>query len=373
MATHSEFRCMHLCTGYGGFELGLRLAGVRSRSVCHVERDSFAAATLVARMAEENLDQAPIWDDLTTFDGQPWRNRVDLISAGFPCQPFSLAGSQLGVNDHRWLWPAIKRIICDVGPSFVFLENVPQLVRGGLPFVLADLAELGFNAEWGLYSAAEVGAPHKRERFWLLAYATSFDEREPNHEERAEPWCDTRGDTGWNGEQLGDTTSSEPAKVFSTWDSRSDPERASGRSAIRPAMGDTSSERRPKNTGSTHSHEATIAKSNANSGGDFAHSTSQTVADTSGSRSKRFSSIPITDAQKFSDASSGGSATWPPGKDGDWAEYIAKGGAQPSVRRGTDGPTQGLADTLHLGGNGLVPAVAAAAFIELYRRLMSGD
>ena len=371
MVTRSELRCLHLCSGYGGFELGFRLAGVPSRSVCHVERDSFAAATLVARMAEENLDQAPIWDDLKTFDGEPWRGRVDCITAGFPCQPFSLAGSQKGVNDERWLWPAIKRIICSVGPRFVFLENVPQLVRGGLPFVLADLAELGFNAEWGLHSAAEVGAPHKRERFWLLAYASSFDEREQDNEERSKSWSDSWRDTGGVGQHLGNTTGSEPAKVFGSGYGWTDSERASGRSGIKPAMGDTSSERRSEVTGSSHSDEATTVGSKADSGSDFPDSPSQVMADTNGSRPQGHGGTAVTNGQKFSDASCSGSDVWPPGRDGDWADYIAKGGPEPSVRRGADGPPVGMADSLHLGGNGLVPAVAAAAFVELYRRLMS--
>jgi len=108
----------------------------------------------MARMGEATLDPAPIWDDLTTFKGAAWRGRVDLITAGFPCQPFSAAGEQRGIDDERWIWPDIARIIADVGPRYVFLENVTGLIRHGLPHVLSDLAELGFDAEWGLFSAA---------------------------------------------------------------------------------------------------------------------------------------------------------------------------------------------------------------------------
>lgn len=161
---------IHLCSGYGGFELALRSVA-RVRTVAHVERDAYAAAVLVERMAQARLDQAPVWDDLTTFDGRPWRGRVDLITAGFPCQPFSSAGRQRGTDDERWLWPAIASIVADVGPEFVLLENVPQLVRLGLPHVLHDLADLGFDAEWGLLSASAVGAPHRRERIWIVAHA----------------------------------------------------------------------------------------------------------------------------------------------------------------------------------------------------------
>ena len=102
-------RSIELCAGYGGFTLGLRDYGIST--VAYVERDSYAAAVLVARMEEERLDQAPIWDDLCTFDGTAWRGRVDLITAGFPCQPFSTAGNQRGVDDERWIWPNIAGII----------------------------------------------------------------------------------------------------------------------------------------------------------------------------------------------------------------------------------------------------------------------
>lgn len=161
---------MHLCSGYGGFELALRCAGVDARTVCHVERDAYAAATLVARMEEQALDQAPIWDCLETFDGGPWRGLVDIVTAGFPCQPFSVAGHKRGLADDRWMWPHIARIVGDVRPGVVILENVPGVVRAGLADVLSDLADLGFNAEWGLLPASAVGAPHRRNRWWLVAH-----------------------------------------------------------------------------------------------------------------------------------------------------------------------------------------------------------
>ncbi len=167
MAVHA----LHLCSGYGGFELALRLAGVDARTVAHVERDSYAAATLVARMEDKTLDPAPIWDDLDTFDGRPWRDRVDLITAGLPCQPFSTAGAKAGVGDERHLWPMACRIIADVRPRYVLLENVPDVVRAGwLTHVLADLAVLGFDAEWVGLPASDVGAPHGRYRIIVTAW-----------------------------------------------------------------------------------------------------------------------------------------------------------------------------------------------------------
>ena len=170
VATHTEpATALHLCSGIGLFELITRLTGFDTQTVGHVERDSHAAAVLVARMDEASLDPAPIWDDLTTFNGAAWRGRVDLITAGFPCQPFSAAGEGRGVDDERWIWPDIARIIADVGPRYVLLENVTGLIRAGLPHVLSDLADLGFDAEWGCLAASAVGAPHRRERVWLWA------------------------------------------------------------------------------------------------------------------------------------------------------------------------------------------------------------
>lgn len=175
-----------LCAGVGGLDLGLRLAlGPRFRSVVYVEREAYAAAALVARMEDEALDPAPVWDDLVTFDGRPWRGVVDLVTAGFPCQPWSVAGQRKGTADERWLWPDILRIIREVDPSLVFLENVPGLLRHGLSIVLEDLASVGFDAEWDSFRASELGAPHKRERLFILAHAAVERQREPHDEASA--------------------------------------------------------------------------------------------------------------------------------------------------------------------------------------------
>lgn len=159
-----------LCSGVGGLELAMGLVyGSQYRCVGHVERETYAAATLVARMAETSLDSAPIWDDVDTFPSELFRGVVDLVTAGFPCQPFSTAGVGAGKDDERWLWPAIADHIGVVGPEIVFLENVPGLRQHGLSEVLSDLAALGFDAEWAHIGARDVGAPHKRERIFVLA------------------------------------------------------------------------------------------------------------------------------------------------------------------------------------------------------------
>lgn len=167
---------IELCAGVAmlgeGVRAALRLLGRGYRTVCYVEREAPAAAQLVALMEAECLDAAPVWSDLLTFDGSPWRGRVDCIVAGFPCQPHSVAGKREGLEDDRWIWPDIVRIVREVRPSLVVFENVPGLATtGGLAACIADLASLGFDAEWGLLRAAAVGASHERERLFIVAYA----------------------------------------------------------------------------------------------------------------------------------------------------------------------------------------------------------
>ncbi|MEW6124759.1 MAG: DNA cytosine methyltransferase [Pseudomonadota bacterium] len=169
-------RSLSLCAGVGGLELGLRIAEPGYRAVCYVERDSHAASVLVARMADASLCDAPVWDDLTSFDGRQWRGAVDLITAGYPCQPFSSAGKRLAERDPRHLWPHVRRIIKETEPSYVFLENVAGHVDRGFQSVARELRALGFAVEAGLFSAAEVGAPHWRIRLFILAYAHRLHE-----------------------------------------------------------------------------------------------------------------------------------------------------------------------------------------------------
>ena len=147
----------------------------------YIERDAFAAALLVARMEEQTMDVAPIWDDLTSFDSTAWRECVDILSAGIPCQPFSYAGKHSGTEDERWLWPDIHRINQDCRASQIFIENTPGLIQRGLYEILHDLAEMGYSAEWGLFNASDSQAPHKRQRVFLLAHREDID---------IKPWSD---------------------------------------------------------------------------------------------------------------------------------------------------------------------------------------
>lgn len=147
------------------------------RTVCYVEFAAYPVSVLQARIRDRYLDDAPIWDDANAFDGRPWAGCVDIITAGFPCQPFSLAGQQRADGDQRNGWPATIRIIREVRPPFVLLENVAGLLsavgsdgRRYFGRILGDLAESGYSARWRVLSAAEVGAPHKRDRVFILGY-----------------------------------------------------------------------------------------------------------------------------------------------------------------------------------------------------------
>jgi DNA (cytosine-5)-methyltransferase 1 len=164
---------LSICAGYGGIDLGLRLAVPAARTVCWVEREAAACEILVRRMSEGWLDPAPIWSDATTFDGKPWNGVVDCIAAGIPCQPWSTAGKRKGFEDERHLGEHLVRTVGEVGPGLVFVENVPGFVRQGLPDLLGRLANLGYDAQWGMFSAAGVGAPHRRQRVFLLAHRNS--------------------------------------------------------------------------------------------------------------------------------------------------------------------------------------------------------
>lgn len=170
MALRSGPRVLSLCAGIGGLDFGLRMA-CGARTVCYVERDAYAAAVLVARMEDEALDRAPIWSDVAGFDARAWRGVVDLVAGGIPCQPHSVAGSRAGMSDARNLWPDFWRIVQDCGAPAFFLENVGGFARSGLPHVLEEIAARGWDAEWTSVRASEIGAPHRRERIFLLAYA----------------------------------------------------------------------------------------------------------------------------------------------------------------------------------------------------------
>ena len=157
-----------LFAGAGGGILGGILCGFRT--VCAVEWDAHARQCLMARQNDGCLEPFPIWDDVQTFDGKPWSGMVDIVTGGFPCQDISSAGSGAGIDGERsGMWSHMARIVGEVQPRFVLVENSPLLVGRGLVRVLGDLAEMGYDARWGVVGAVHAGAPHQRERIWIVA------------------------------------------------------------------------------------------------------------------------------------------------------------------------------------------------------------
>jgi len=169
-----------LFAGAGGGILGGKLLGWRT--VCAVECDKYARRVLLSRQDDACLEPFPVWDDVRTFDGKPWRGIVDVVSGGFPCQDISIAGKGAGLKGARsGLWGEMARIIGEVRPRYAFIENSPMLIIRGLDRVLCDLAEMGYSAKWGVLGAADAGAPHKRDRVWIVAH-TDLSERGPQRE-----------------------------------------------------------------------------------------------------------------------------------------------------------------------------------------------
>ena len=169
MDTHTNI--VSLYSGIGGLDLGVRAVLGNHRTLAYCERSIEAASVLEKRASEGLLDEAPIYSDVKSFPTELFSDKVDFLCAGFPCQPFSTAGKRAGEFDSRNLWPDTIRIIRELGPRYVFLENVPGLVTSGyFGTILGDLAEAGFDAEWGCFTASQVGASHKRERLFILAY-----------------------------------------------------------------------------------------------------------------------------------------------------------------------------------------------------------
>ena len=181
MDIRPTYNVLDCFSGYGGFQLGLRLTypDAKFRTVAYIEWDKYCQELLQQRFRDDppTLDPAPIWDDIKSFDGRPWRGTVDILSAGFPCQPHSNAGLRKGADDDRNLWPDTLRIISEVGAKRVILENVPGINVGNgerPPYggtVVGELAEVGYMSEWRVISAADAGAPHLRNRWWLLSHA----------------------------------------------------------------------------------------------------------------------------------------------------------------------------------------------------------
>lgn len=176
-------RELALFAGAGGGILGGHLLGWNT--VCAVEIEKYPREILLQRQRDGILPRFPIWDDICTFDGRPWKGLVDIVSGGFPCQDISAAGKGVGITGERsGLWKEMSRVVCEVRPRFVLVENSPMLTSRGLDTVLGDLAEMGYDARWCVLGACEAGAPHERDRIWILAHTDGYADSTNKTEER---------------------------------------------------------------------------------------------------------------------------------------------------------------------------------------------
>lgn len=194
---------LDLFSGIGGITLGLR-EWVRPRYYCELDR--YAQGVLLSRMSSGDLPLAPIWDDVRTLKGEHLELPIDIIYGGFPCQDLSFAGVGVGLGGERsGLFHHIARLVSETNPRFVFLENVPAIRTRGLSSVAQTFTELGYDCRWTIVSAAEVGAPHIRKRWFLLANANGsglerYNGKEEIHSKPAESfgkeWWEVEPDVG---------------------------------------------------------------------------------------------------------------------------------------------------------------------------------
>ncbi|WP_427928641.1 DNA cytosine methyltransferase [Agrobacterium cavarae] len=369
-----------ICTGGFGLDLGVELAVPSARTVCMVEREAFAVAQLVSAMEAGHMASAPIWSDARTFNGRAWRGAVDGLIGGIPCQPHSLAGRKQGQNDERDLWSDARRIIVQSGAWFVLIENVSGMLSAGsdeiagAERVCRDLHKLGFSVEGGLFTASEVGAPHQRERVFILAVADRDDEQWRGQHQlkigqgtrtRQQPHRNSNGVADANGKRL-ERLRSDIGEV-----GRADARRSSGLCDGTALVHAERSEWRPH---AVVGHELDRKDRGWSETSGGARESGQLVDDTSIARSGPISVQPRRqdEARRNADWPS----TFPPGP-GDangWREVISRTPElEPAFRRMADGLASRLdiarVDRLRMLGNGVVPLEAAYALRTLITRL----
>lgn len=218
--------------------MGVELALPGYQTDAYVEWEEYPRNALIAAMRAGYFHPAPIWDDVKSFDAKPFAGRIDCVTAGYPCQPFSTAGRRKGEHDPRHLWPHVARIIEECEANWAFLENVQGHVSLGLETVLRDLRNMGFTPAAGLFTAAETGAPHERKRIFILAHRSGdgrhkgigkhylpqrrrpttgrrFELVDAGHDGRWQN-CPTRHDNNWQDpqRQKGDDRSGEPDPIL---------------------------------------------------------------------------------------------------------------------------------------------------------------
>lgn len=349
MDTSKAVTHIGLCAGYGGIELGLHRAIGDMRTVALCEIEAFAIANLVAKMEAGLLDPAPVWPDLKTFPWAAFRDRVDILTGGYPCQPFSSAGKRAGKEDPRHLWPWIADGIRLLRPRCCFFENVEGHISLGLSDVIEDLAGMGYRTTWGIFSASEVGAPHQRKRVFILANNIGTGLEGLLHDHATEGRQDAGRPVAGCGQHRGDVWPSRPGEQQHGWEP---PRVVADRNGI---------DRSAQTEGREHDQQAGSA--------------GEAMGDTEDSRQcwkqqRGVGAGQEADSQRAPDQHDldGSGAK-------DWK-------AQPPLGRDADGASGGMdyaelcvsgdnrTDELRLLGNGVVPATAERAFRVLIKELL---
>ena len=387
-----------LCAGGYGLEAGLHIVmpGVY-RTVCAVERQAYPVACLVAAMENKALAPFPIWDDVATFDPLPWRGIVHIITAGYPCQPFSLAGKRLGENDHRHLWPHIRRIVLAVKPVWVFCENVAAHLTHGFPEVRADLEAIGYRVEAGIFSAAEVGAPHLRERLFFLGQLSDAERLHSKHMHEPDMlrrWPDEAEQAGLGCgagccQHVPNTSigTIPPGTERGGWPEGADPDRSGAGAELADSDGSRESQQqgmlpegggRPGNGSSTGLVNAHRRNCNGRPDQQGREPQGRIAACRAGcelgntyDESAR-AGLCQSEQGKIRIGRSGDADCerwpWPAGRGAEQYEWEAIRLVESGVGRTIDG-VGARNERLYMLGNGVVPVVAALAFVALWERL----
>jgi len=356
---------LSLCSGYEGIGLGLRSVLPTLREVAYVEREGFPIANLVAKMEAGKLDAAPVFTDVKTFPYGEFRGLVDILSGGFPCQPFSAAGKRQATEDPRHLFPYIADGIRECQPRIVFLENVQGILscktadgEPVLQYVLRELEGMGYRATAGIFSAEEVGAPHQRKRVYILGMANS---------ERG----GMRG--GGSSQECGDDLKWIQGNEGERNELRSEAEGCSrdSREELANSHGSESSEGRGDNgeVPEVSSVERTDFGSTLPRGKGYEGK--KELANSNRGRGEIQNQGQLT-SEQMPECNGSSWGAWPsrPGEpQHDWEEPRVTEQAEPQLGRASNGSSSRV-DRLRLLGNGVVPATAAKAFITLINRLI---
>jgi len=339
---------LSFCSGYGGIERGLDLAGFKHRVVAYVEIEAYAIANLANKMEAGELLPAPIWSNLKTLPVQPFRDKVDLLTSGYPCQPFSAAGERKGEDDPRHLWPYIRRHIESIRPVQCFFENVEGHISLGLREVISDLESLGYKTTWGIFSAREVGAPHQRKRVYILADSKSKQNNIRKPRNMAE--TSSRGKCG---NATVDFGGSNGDSRFSTVAD------SNGVRCDRRELSDRVSQRSMEIEAQQRPEQSVVRSEVKRCSGD----SGEDVADTISARSE----IGLSGQERSNQERDSGITYNCSGKQNGWQNAL-HWPPEPGVGRVVDGCANRV-DRIRALGNAVVPQTAAKAWVTLNKRI----